>query len=134
MVTTNILQHTGLPPIPQQGVICPLMSTVPWLRNLYTAVCIELVKFIISNQDFSQVCCTMLIINLSWISLQLGIVGRTGAGKSSLITALFRLSEPEGDIWIDGLLTANVGLNRLRKEMSVAPQVCTLEHSHIFFL
>uniref|UniRef100_A0A452DVR8 Multidrug resistance-associated protein 4 n=1 Tax=Capra hircus TaxID=9925 RepID=A0A452DVR8_CAPHI len=53
---------------------------------------------------------------------KLGIVGRTGAGKSSLITALFRLSEPEGDIWIDGLLTANVGLNRLRKEMSVAPQ------------
>ncbi|XP_055398768.1 ATP-binding cassette sub-family C member 4-like [Bubalus kerabau] len=52
-----------------------------------------------------------------------GIVGRTGAGKSSLITALFRLSElEEPDIWIDGIWTTNIGLHDLRKKMSVAPQ------------
>ena len=61
-------------------------------------------------------------------------MGRTGAGKSSVIAALLRLSEPEGRILVDGIWTDEIGLHDLRKKMTVAPQVCTSEYSRVFFL
>ena len=50
-------------------------------------------------------------------------MGRTGAGKSSLLSALFRLAEPEGVFEIDGIQITDVGLHDLRKKISIIPQV-----------
>ncbi|EIW84231.1 P-loop containing nucleoside triphosphate hydrolase protein [Coniophora puteana RWD-64-598 SS2] len=54
---------------------------------------------------------------------KIGFVGRTGAGKSSVMTALYRLVElSSGQISIDGVETTRVGLTKLRTGMSIIPQ------------
>ncbi|ETV79145.1 hypothetical protein H257_07232 [Aphanomyces astaci] len=54
---------------------------------------------------------------------KVGIVGRTGAGKSSLMMSLFRMNDvAAGHIRIDGLDIADVGLQNLRSHLAIIPQ------------
>ncbi|GEQ70295.1 hypothetical protein JCM33374_g3971 [Metschnikowia sp. JCM 33374] len=58
---------------------------------------------------------------------KIGIVGRTGAGKSTIITAFFRFLDAEtGTITIDGVDISKIGLKDLRQAITIIPQDPTL--------
>ncbi|XP_050452139.1 probable multidrug resistance-associated protein lethal(2)03659 [Cataglyphis hispanica] len=66
-----------------------------------------------------------ILKDISFIVLpkeKIGIVGRTGAGKSSLINALFRLACIEGEIRIVDISTTAIALHNYRSKISINPQ------------
>ena len=66
------------------------------------------------------------IENLSFTiqpGMKVGIVGRTGAGKSSILQILFRLCDiSEGSVEIDGQNIKDIGLHMLRQSIAFIPQ------------
>lgn len=64
---------------------------------------------------------------------KVGIVGRTGAGKSSLTLSLFRIIEAaRGSISIDGFQIAHMGLHRLRAALTIIPQVLCILYFKLY--
>jgi ABC-type multidrug transport system fused ATPase/permease subunit len=67
-----------------------------------------------------------VIKNLSFVinhREKIGIVGRTGSGKSSLLVLLFRIIEARGGrVVIDGIDVSKIGLNQLRRNLGIIPQ------------
>jgi ABC-type multidrug transport system fused ATPase/permease subunit len=54
---------------------------------------------------------------------RVGVVGRTGSGKSSLTLALLRCIFTEGDVYYDGLPVSAMNLENLRENITIIPQV-----------
>lgn len=56
-------------------------------------------------------------------------MGRTGAGKSTICLSLLRIIEPmQGRILIDGIDITKIGLNILRRKITIIPQVSTINN------
>ncbi|KAL0950643.1 hypothetical protein HGRIS_007431 [Hohenbuehelia grisea] len=62
---------------------------------------------------------------------RVGVVGRTGAGKSSLVLALLRCIPTEGEVLYDGISTSSINLEALRSSITVIPQVPELLNGSI---
>ena len=70
--------------------------------------------------NYDSLSCSLQFTNI----FQIGVVGRTGAGKSSLTMALFRIIESvSGTIHIDDINIAKIGLHDLRSKLTIIPQV-----------
>ena len=53
---------------------------------------------------------------------KVGVVGRTGSGKSSLTLSLLRLIPTDGEVWYDGQRTSQMNLEDLRGAITIIPQ------------
>lgn len=87
-----------------------------------TAGCIHFTGFGLRYRQDLDLAIRNISISISG-GEKVGIVGRTGAGKSSLTLGLFRIIEAaEGKIFIDGVDISQLGLHELRSRITIIPQ------------
>uniref|UniRef100_A0A3Q1GA62 Multidrug resistance-associated protein 1 n=1 Tax=Acanthochromis polyacanthus TaxID=80966 RepID=A0A3Q1GA62_9TELE len=87
-----------------------------------TAGCIDFRGFGLRYREDLDLAIRNISISISG-GEKVGIVGRTGAGKSSLTLGLFRIIEAaEGKIFIDGVDISQLGLHELRSRITIIPQ------------
>ena len=111
----NIIQENYYPKIPN----CPYLKNK---RFFITKPQIEFQKYSATYRGLSDI--VLKDINLViYPKEKIGIVGRTGSGKSSLINAMFRIFESQrGKIFISGEDITHIPLTQLRKEICIVPQ------------
>ncbi|XP_026465652.1 probable multidrug resistance-associated protein lethal(2)03659 [Ctenocephalides felis] len=115
--TERVLEYTKLEPEPSLETPPSTNLPQPWP----TAGRVEFKNVSLRYNPEEE--CVLKNLNISISGGEkVGIVGRTGAGKSSLLSALFRLTEHEGIIEIDGIDTKKLGLHDLRSSISIIPQ------------
>ncbi|KAJ3786105.1 hypothetical protein GGU10DRAFT_291027 [Lentinula aff. detonsa] len=54
---------------------------------------------------------------------RIGVVGRTGSGKSSLMLSLLRCIYTDGEVYLDGIATSSINLDDLRTKITIIPQM-----------
>ncbi|XP_036142952.1 multidrug resistance-associated protein 4-like [Monomorium pharaonis] len=113
----RILQYTNLPK--EEPVTSDNSPPTTWPPT--GQLCLKNVSMKYNEDDPPVLKNLNVTIKSGW---KVGVVGRTSAGKSSLISALFRLFNEglEGEIKIDGRDTSTVGLSELRSKISIIPQ------------
>ena len=116
--TERILGYSNLEPEASLETLIPSNKPPPdWPRE--GKITMDCVAFQYSSE------LPLVLKNLNFMikpAEKVGVVGRTGAGKSSLLSVLYRLAEPSGLITIDGVDITSIGLHDLRSKMSIIPQ------------
>ncbi|KAK9870546.1 hypothetical protein WA026_008108 [Henosepilachna vigintioctopunctata] len=90
-------------------------------QNWPSQGCIEFKNVSLTYEKYSETVLRNLTFTIKPRE-KIGVVGRTGAGKSSLIVSLFRLYETEGDILIDDVNIKTLPLRSLRNQVALIPQ------------
>jgi ABC-type dipeptide/oligopeptide/nickel transport system ATPase component len=62
---------------------------------------------------------------------RIGVVGRTGSGKSSLTLSLLRLIPTKGAVMYDGIITEGINLNALRNNMTISMSFIFIFHFNL---